>query len=61
MANITQFLRETKGEMKQVTWPKRRHLIIYTAVVIVFSIGLGYVLGTFDTLFQAALRAILLK
>ena len=56
---ITQFLRETKGEMKQVSWPSRRHLIIYTLVVIIFSLAVGYMLGAFDTLFQAGLRSLI--
>ncbi len=56
---ITQFLRETKGEMKQVTWPSRRKLFIYTLVVIIFSLALGYLLGAFDTLFQAGLRSLM--
>lgn len=54
-----QFLRETKGEMSQVTWPKRKHLFLYTAVVIIFSLVLGYVLGGFDTLFHAGLRSLI--
>ncbi len=61
MTKITQFFRETKGEMRQVKWPKRRHLILYTIVVLLFSIILGYVLGAFDSLFQLGLRALLLK
>ncbi len=56
---IKQFLKETKGEMKQVKWPSRRHLIIYTIVVVVFSLVLGYVLGAFDTLFQAGLKSLI--
>ncbi len=56
---ITQFLRETKGEMKQVSWPSRRHLAIYTVVVIIFSLAVGYMLGGFDTLFQAGLRSLI--
>jgi preprotein translocase subunit SecE len=56
---IKQFLKETKGEMKQVSWPSRRHIIIYTIVVIVFSLLLGYVLGAFDTLFQAGLKSLI--
>jgi preprotein translocase subunit SecE len=56
---ITQFLRETKGEMKQVSWPSRRHLIVYTVVVIIFSLAVGYMLGGFDTLFQAGLRSLI--
>jgi preprotein translocase SecE subunit len=55
---ITQFLKETKGEMKQVTWPSRRHMFIYTLVVIVFSLALGYLLGAFDTILQAALKSL---
>ena len=56
---VTKFLKETKGEMKQVTWPSRRHLITYTLVVIIFSLALAYLLGAFDTLFQIALRALI--
>ncbi len=56
---ITQFLKETKGEMKQVKWPSRRRLVVYTLVVIIFSLALGYVLGAFDTLFQAGLRSLI--
>ncbi len=56
---ITQFFRETKGEMKQVTWPSRRHLFLYTAVVIIFSIVLAYMLGAFDTALQSGLRGLI--
>lgn len=56
---FTKFLRETKGEMKQVTWPSRRHLVIYTVVVVIFSLILAYLLGAFDTLFQAGLRSLI--
>lgn len=56
---ITQFLKETKGELKQVSWPSRRHLVIYTVVVIIFSLALGYLLGAFDTLFQVGLRSLI--
>ncbi|HRH25225.1 MAG TPA: preprotein translocase subunit SecE [Candidatus Paceibacterota bacterium] len=56
---ITQFLKETKGEMKQVKWPSRRRLVVYTLVVIIFSLALGYLLGAFDTLFQAGLRSLI--
>lgn len=56
---ITQFLRETKGEMKQVTWPSRRHMLLYTAVVIIFSLALGYMLGAFDTILHAGLKGLI--
>jgi preprotein translocase SecE subunit len=56
---ITQFLKETKGEMKQVTWPSRRHMFIYTLVVIVFSLALGYLLSAFDNLLQLGLKSLI--
>ncbi len=59
--SITQFLRETKSEMRQVVWPSRTKAIVYALVVIIFSIALGYLLGGFDTIFQAGLRTILIK
>ena len=61
MAQITQFLRDTKSEMKQVKWPSRRRLIIYTVVVIIFSLGLGYVLGAFDALFRYILQILVIR
>ena len=61
MANPIQFLKETRAELAHVTWPSRNRVIIYTIVVIVFSLALGYLLGGFDTLLQAALKSIVQK
>ena len=57
--SITQFLRETKAEMRQVVWPSRTKAIVYALVVIIFSVALGYFLGAFDALFQGGLRSVL--
>lgn len=54
-----QFLKETKAEMRQVTWPSRNKALLYALVVILFSVALGYLLGGFDTLFQALLKALI--
>jgi preprotein translocase subunit SecE len=59
MAKLGQFLRETRAEMKHVTWPTRHRAMIYALVVIIFSVVLGYLLFGFDALFQTALRSIL--
>jgi preprotein translocase SecE subunit len=42
--------------MKQVKWPSRKRAVIYALVVIVFSAGLGYLLGAFDSLFKLILE-----
>lgn len=59
MSKAGQFLRETRAEMKHVTWPTRRRALLYALVVIIFSAALGYLLFGFDILFQTGLRSIL--
>lgn len=59
MKKIIKFLQETKGELKRVEWPTKRRATIYAISVLVFSVGLGYALGGFDTLLQMGLQKIL--
>ena len=61
MNKAIQFLKDTRAEMKQVSWPSRNRAIIYAVAVIVISVGVGYLLGGFDTLLQSALKTIVLK
>lgn len=50
------FLRESKIELKKVTWPSRQETIRYTVMVIAVS-GVGAIfLGGLDTLFQYLLE-----
>lgn len=49
---LIQYLRDTKGEMKHVSWPTRKQAGIYTALVIVVSIGISLYLGLFDWIFS---------
>ena len=61
MAKPIQFLKETRAELKQVTWPSRSKAILYTVIVLLFSVAVGYLLGGFDLLLQGALRSIIVK
>ena len=56
-----QFLKDTRTELKHVVWPTRTRAITYAAIIIGFSLGLGYLLGAFDTLFQEILKTIFIK
>ncbi|MEA1929601.1 MAG: preprotein translocase subunit SecE [Patescibacteria group bacterium] len=47
---VTDYIRETKSELKHVNWPNRRQAIASTALVIVASIALAAYLGFFDVL-----------
>ncbi len=59
--SIATFLKETKNEMRHVVWPSRRRTIAYTAIIIVLSLILGYVLNGFDVGFQALLGHLIVK
>ncbi len=64
MANVTKrvnkpatfkmgkFLREARAELRKVTWPNRKELITYTAVVIVATAIAAAFLGVVDLIFS---------
>jgi preprotein translocase subunit SecE len=51
MKTLINYIRDTKGEMKHVSWPSKKQTTVYTAVVIVLSLVLSADLGFFDFLF----------
>jgi preprotein translocase subunit SecE len=53
------YIKETKTEMKHVTWPSRVDVLMFTATIIVVSIVTALYLGLFDFLFSRALEAVL--
>lgn len=59
MKNLVQYLKNTRAEMKHVTWPTRRQVIDFTIVVIIVSIFVAYFLGLFDFLFTSGIRSII--
>ena len=53
------FVKETKNEMKHVSWPSRKKTLKYTGVVVVASLILAVVLGAFDALFIEIINLII--
>jgi len=49
--NIFDYIRDTKGEMKHVSWPTKKQTINYTILIIAVSIFAALYLGAFDHLF----------
>ncbi|PIQ67100.1 MAG: preprotein translocase subunit SecE [Candidatus Zambryskibacteria bacterium CG11_big_fil_rev_8_21_14_0_20_40_24] len=49
---LINYIRETQGEMKHVSWPTRRQATTFTVVVIAVSIIVSIYLGLFDLLFS---------
>lgn len=56
-----QFLKETQQELRHVVWPTRTRAILYTIIIILFSLGIAYMLGGFDALFRTILRTFIIK
>lgn len=55
----TRFLRETKVELKKVTWPTKQELIAYTAIVLVAVLICAALIWVIDSFFNVAFRWIL--
>lgn len=48
---IVDYLKETKGEMKHVSWPSHGQTILFTVVIILISFFTAAFLGFFDFIF----------
>ncbi|MBI5817339.1 MAG: preprotein translocase subunit SecE [Candidatus Yonathbacteria bacterium] len=53
---LVEYLKETKAELKHVSWPTRKQAISFTVVVIAISIFTALFLGLFDTIFSTLLK-----
>lgn len=60
MSKLSDYITETRGELKHVRWPTRRQAVAFTAIVIVISIIVALYLGFLDYLFSQALEKIVL-
>lgn len=59
MNRLFSYLRETRGELKHVSWPTQRQTMIFTALVIVISIVTALYLGLLDFLLTEGLSMII--
>lgn len=60
MNRLLNYIRDTRGELKYVSWPTRRQAIVFTVVVVVISILVSIFLGFFDYLFSLILEKFIL-
>lgn len=56
---LANYIKETQGELKHVSWPTRSQAIAFTAIVVVISIGLSLYLGLFDYIFSLGIKYII--
>lgn len=57
--NISEYIKETRAEMKHVNWPTRSQAINYSLLVIGISVVTALVLGLFDFVFSLGLEKII--
>lgn len=58
MSRLGSYLRDTKAEMKHVSWPTQTQAIIYTALVVGICAITAAILSGFDYVFTSLLDLI---
>jgi preprotein translocase SecE subunit len=53
--HITQYLKDTRGELRHVAWPTQSQTIIYTVIIVGISVFIALYLGLFDYIFTTSL------
>ncbi len=56
---LAEYIKETKGEMKHVTWPTKSQAINYTLLVIGISLVTAVILSLADYVFSLGLEKII--
>lgn len=59
--SIGQYIKDTKAEMHHVAWPTRTQTIVFTVLVVLFSIAVALYVGFFDFLLTRALEKALMN
>lgn len=54
-----EYLKEVKNEMTHVSFPSKKQAMLFTVLVIIFSLVVAAALGFFDFLFKAGLEKML--
>ena len=54
MSKVGEYIKETRSELKHVSWPTKRQAIAFTVIVIAISVLTAAFLGTFDFIFTKA-------
>ncbi|PIQ68121.1 MAG: preprotein translocase subunit SecE [Candidatus Taylorbacteria bacterium CG11_big_fil_rev_8_21_14_0_20_46_11] len=58
MSRLTTYFKETRAELKHVTWPTRKQATLYTILVITISVATALYLGAFDFIFTTLLKLV---
>ena len=56
MSKIVNYVKDTKAELKHVSWPTRKQTSVFTVVIILISLFVAFFLGFFDFVFTQILE-----
>lgn len=59
MSRLITYFKETRAELKHVSWPTRRQALMFTVVVIAISLLTALYLGAFDYIFTMILKVVI--
>jgi len=54
---LIQYIKDSKTELKKVTWPTKKQTMNHTILVICFSLAVAIFLGILDFIFDFALKS----
>lgn len=57
-ARITEYLKDTRGEIRKVSWPTRQQLTKLTLIVLAVTAAMALFLGALDFVFATLVRLI---
>lgn len=60
MTSLSDYLKDTKSEMKHVSWPTKAQTTSFTTMVIGISVFVGALLGIFDLIYNYLLKVLIL-
>lgn len=58
---LINYIKETRGELKHVSWPTKKQSLIYTVLVVFISIAVAAYVGFFDYVFTDIFKKYLLN
>ncbi len=56
MSKLSNYILETRAELKHVSWPTRKQTFMFTILVVFLSVVISAYLGVFDYLFSLGLK-----
>jgi preprotein translocase subunit SecE len=57
MSRLSNYILETKEEMKHVSWPTRKQTFLFTVLVVFVSVAVAAYLGLLDYIFTLILKS----